>query len=65
MQRMQGEHGEFQLITLWDDLDAMRAWTGGDPEHAVYFDEDDRYLLDMEPLVRIYDVADHQPAGGN
>jgi hypothetical protein len=24
----------------------------------VYYDEDDKYLLEMEPLVRLYEVAD-------
>jgi antibiotic biosynthesis monooxygenase (ABM) superfamily enzyme len=58
LRREQGDKCEFQLVTLWEDIDAMRAWAGDHPERSVYFDEDERYLLDMEPLVRLYDVAD-------
>jgi heme-degrading monooxygenase HmoA len=58
LRRTQGDKCEFQLISLWESMAAMRAWAGEHPERSVYFDEDDRYLLDMEPLVRLYEVAD-------
>lgn len=61
--REQGDKCEFQIITLWDTVQAMREWAGGDPERAVYLDEDDRYLLDMEPLVRLYEVSEVMPPG--
>ena len=65
LRRVQGERCEFQVISLWDSLDAVRAWTGGDPNRAMYYAEDDKYLLDMEPVVRHYDVADTLvPAAG-
>ncbi len=54
LQREQGDKCEFQVVTFWRDMDAMQTWAGGDPEQAVYLDEEDRYLLDMEPLVRLY-----------
>lgn len=59
LRREQGEQCEFQLVTLWHSEQAMRAWAGSDPEQAVYSDQEDRFLLDMEPLVRLYEVADH------
>ncbi len=59
LKREQGDKCEFQLVTVWNSLGAMRDWAGKRPEAAVYFDEDERFLLDMEPLVRIYDIADH------
>lgn len=62
LRREQGEQCEFQIITLWSSTDAMREWAGRDFERAVYFDEDDRFLLNMEPLVRLYEVADQLPA---
>lgn len=61
LRREQGERCEFQLMTLWRDIEAVRAWTGGEAEQAVYFDQDDRYLLDMQPLVRLYEVCDRLP----
>lgn len=63
LQRVQGDSCEFQLLSLWDSLDAVRAFAGDQPERAVYFAEDDKFLLDMEPLVRLYEVADEiEPA---
>lgn len=59
LRREQGDQCEFQLVTVWESLDAMQDWAGKRPDAAVYFDEDDRYLLDMEPLVRIYEISDH------
>lgn len=58
LRRKQGDKCEFQLITLWESLEAMRAWAGDHPEQSIYYDEDDRYLLGMEPLVHLYEVAD-------
>lgn len=53
LRRIQGDRCEFQLLSLWDSLDSVRAFTGDQPERAVYFAEDDKFLLDMEPLVRL------------
>jgi heme-degrading monooxygenase HmoA len=58
LRRDTGEQCEFQLVSVWENLDAMRAWAGDKDDQAVYFDEDDHYLLEMEPLVRLYEVAD-------
>ncbi|MCE5233491.1 MAG: antibiotic biosynthesis monooxygenase [Mizugakiibacter sp.] len=62
LRRVQGERCEFQIISLWDSLEAIGAWTGGDPNRSVYYPEDERFLLDMEPLVRHYEIADALPA---
>ncbi len=56
LQRAQGDKCEFQVVTFWRDMKAMREWVGGDPEQAVYLDQEERYLLDMEPLVHLYDA---------
>ena len=58
LRRVQGEHCEFMLVSLWDSMDAVRAFAGENPDKSVYYPEDDRYLLDMEPLVRHYEVAE-------
>ena len=58
LRRVQGEHSEIVLISLWDSMDAVRAFAGENPERSVYYPEDENYLLEMEPLVRHYDVAD-------
>jgi hypothetical protein len=46
------------LISLWDSMDAVREFAGENPDRSVYYPEDQQYLLQMEPLVRHYDVAE-------
>jgi heme-degrading monooxygenase HmoA len=58
LRRVQGERCEIVLVSLWDSMDAVRRFAGKDPETAKYYPEDQRYLLDMEPHVRHYEVTD-------
>lgn len=48
---------EFLLISLWDSYEAIRAFAGDDLEKAVYYPEDEAFLLEMEPKVVHYEVA--------
>ena len=59
LRRDQGENCEIMLVSLWDSIDAVRAFAGQNVDQSVYYAEDDQYLLQMEPLVRHYDVFDH------
>ena len=49
---------EYVLITLWEDMDAVRRFAGAEPERAVYYPDDDRYFAEEErtPYVRHYEV---------
>jgi heme-degrading monooxygenase HmoA len=58
LRRDEGERTEFVMFTLWESLDAIRAFAGDDVEAAVYYPEDDRYLVEREPRVKHYEVAD-------
>jgi heme-degrading monooxygenase HmoA len=58
LRRLQGEHSEIVLISLWDSMAAVRAFAGENPERSVYYPEDEDFLLEMEPLVRHYEVAE-------
>jgi hypothetical protein len=49
---------EFITFTLWGSLDAVRAFAGDDIEAAVYYPEDERYLLEGEDWVKHYEVTD-------
>jgi len=49
---------EFFLLTLWDSWDAIKAFAGPDYEKAVYYPEDKRFLLEMQPVVEHYEVLD-------
>lgn len=58
LKRIQGEHCEIMLVSLWDSMEAVRAFAGENPDRSVYYPEDEQYLLEMEPLVRHYEVVD-------
>ncbi len=47
---------EFVLVTFWESYEAIRAFAGDDFERAVYYPEDDSFLLYREPKVEHYDV---------
>jgi heme-degrading monooxygenase HmoA len=50
---------EFTTLSLWDTVDAIRAFAGDDIEAAVLYPEDERYLIDGGTQIRHYEVADH------
>jgi heme-degrading monooxygenase HmoA len=47
---------EFFLLTLWDSWDAIKAFAGLDYEKAVYYPEDDKFLIDRGPKVEHFEV---------
>jgi len=47
---------EFTLISLWDSWEAIKAFAGPDYEKAVYYPEDEKYLLERGPRVMHYEV---------
>lgn len=51
-----GDRAEFFLISLWESWDAVRAFAGEEPGKAVFYPEDDAYLVDRELTVDHYEV---------
>jgi heme-degrading monooxygenase HmoA len=47
---------EFTIVTLWDSREAVAAFAGPDAERAVFYPEDDRFLVDRDETVTHYDV---------
>lgn len=50
------ETTEYVMFTLWDSVEAIKAFAGEDHEKSVYYAEDDRYLIEKEPGVAHYEV---------
>jgi heme-degrading monooxygenase HmoA len=50
------EEAEFVLISLWESEEAIRRFAGDEFDRAVYYPEDDDYLLEREPNVVHYEV---------
>jgi antibiotic biosynthesis monooxygenase (ABM) superfamily enzyme len=59
LRRIKGDRTEFETIILFDSLDNVRAFAGDDLEAAVFFPEDDRYLVDRDPTVSYHEVDVH------
>ena len=49
--RAEGDRSEFLTISLWDTLDSIVAFAGDDIAQAVFYPEDDEYLVDRETTV--------------
>lgn len=56
---------EFVMFTLWDSMDAVKRFAGERPEVAVFYPEDDRYLIERDELVSHFEVATHVPPDEN
>jgi len=53
---------QFELVSLWDSLDSIRAFAGDPVDAARYYPEDEDFLLELEPKVTHYEVL-VKPAG--
>ena len=59
LHRLAGDRAEFETVLLFDSLDDIRAFAGDELEAAVFFPDDDRYLIEREPTVRHFEVDTH------
>lgn len=55
--RVDGNRAEVLTVSLWDSLDAIRGFAGEDIEKAVFYPEDDRYLVERDLEARHWTVA--------
>jgi heme-degrading monooxygenase HmoA len=59
------ERSEFLMFTLWTSVDAVKAFAGEDYETAVFYPEDERFLVEREDTATHYVVAaESGPATG-
>ena len=56
LHRPEGAVTHFEMLTFWDDTDAIKLFAGNDYSLAKYYDFDSDYLIEMEARVRHYDV---------
>ncbi|MEA3501428.1 MAG: hypothetical protein U9R47_01530 [Actinomycetota bacterium] len=56
MSRVDGDRTEFLTISFWDDRESIVAFAGDDIDRAVFYPEDDRYLVDRETTVMHFKV---------
>ena len=56
MRWFEDDVAHFQILSVWDSVDAIKAFAGEDYEQARYYPEDDDYLLEREERVRHVEV---------
>ncbi len=57
LRRVRGDRAEFLLLTLWESEDAIRRFAGDDIGRAVFYAEDDRFLVARDEHVDHYEVV--------
>ena len=57
LRRIEGERAEFLIVTFWESMDGVRAFAGDQPERAVFYPEDEHYLVETDLEVRHYEVV--------
>lgn len=57
LRRTEGDFTHFEMFTLWESLEAIRAFAGDDIERAHYYDRDPEFLIELEPLVVHFEVV--------
>lgn len=54
--RPDGDRIEFLTVSFWDTYEAIAAFAGEDIDRAVFYPEDDRFLIDRETTVKHFNV---------
>jgi heme-degrading monooxygenase HmoA len=63
LRRVVETRAEFLFVSLWDSMDAVTRFAGADAR-AVFYPEDERYLIDFDPDVTHYEVLVPPPRNG-
>jgi heme-degrading monooxygenase HmoA len=59
LQRIEGDRCEIVALSFWDSLEAVRGFAGDDFERAVYYPEDDRFLVERDDRVSHYELFEY------
>ena len=58
LRRTEGDRTEFVTLTFWDDMEAVKRFAGDEPERAVYYPEDERFLVEREDTVTHFELIE-------
>jgi len=56
LRRELGDLTEFVTLSFWDSLEAVEGFAGPDPERAVFYPDDDRFLVERDLHVTHYEL---------
>jgi len=54
--RTEDKIAHFDMLTFWDDIEAVKRFAGEDYETPVYYEYDDDMLIEKEDHVRHWDM---------
>lgn len=57
LRRVIGDRAELLLVTLWESEEAIRGFAGEDIERAVFYPEDERFLVERDETVSHYHIV--------
>jgi heme-degrading monooxygenase HmoA len=58
LRRDAGETTEFVTLSFWDSLESVEGFASPDPGRAVFYPEDDRFLVERNLHVTHYELID-------
>jgi heme-degrading monooxygenase HmoA len=58
LRRDEGETTEFVTLSFWDSMAAVERFAGPDPRRAVFYPEDDRFLVERDLDVAHYELLE-------
>jgi heme-degrading monooxygenase HmoA len=62
LRRVEGERAEFVTLSFWESRAAIEGFAGPDIEQAVFYPDDDQFLIDRDLTVSHYEVVDPDQA---
>lgn len=57
LRQVAADKAEFLLLSLWESEDAIRAFAGESMDRAVFYPEDDRYLIERDEHVQHFECV--------
>ena len=57
LRRIVDGKAEFVVVSFWESEDVVRNFAGGDIGRAVFYDEDDRFLVERDGHVSHFEVV--------
>jgi heme-degrading monooxygenase HmoA len=58
LRREQGDRTEIVTLSFWESLDDIRAFAGDEVEQAVFYPEDERFLVERDLTVSHYELVE-------
>ena len=57
LRRIEGDRAEFITVSFWESREAIEAFAGQDIDTAVFYPDDDQFLIERDLTVNHYEVA--------